>query len=93
MGKAATQAVAEAAVVGGVRDREGTEVGPEVVAARESSAEEATERAAVEKAASWAGVGVRNREGTEAVPEAVAAAGATAEAEVRCMAPPQLLRT
>jgi len=47
VGKAATQAVAEAAVVGGVRDREGTEVGPEVVAARESSAEEATERAVV----------------------------------------------
>ena len=37
----------EAAVVGEVRDRERTEVGPEVVAARASSAEEATERAVV----------------------------------------------
>ena len=47
VGKAATQAVAEAAVVGEVRDRERTEVGPEVVAARASSTEEATERAVV----------------------------------------------
>ena len=89
-----------AQVVDEVRDQEGTEVGPEVLAqtvAAATSADEGKGPAVADAVAllseAWAAGGVRDQEGREALLEAAAATAAAAEAEVRSMAPPQLLRT